>query len=103
MERLLEARTAVEDVAGEGPIAFAELHDSLTRLPHISDADAVQLAQAVLREYWHAGRLTIHRGRAVDDELPQVSGAEAARMIEDASAYRYGDGDELRAWFSASP
>jgi hypothetical protein len=47
--------------------------------------------------------LSVHRGRALDDELAQVSDAEAERLISDAAAYRYGNGDEVRVWFSAQP
>ncbi len=98
-----EARAAVEDVAGEGPIAFPELTDSLSPLPGIDEADAAALARNVLREHLRAGRLRIHRGRALDEDLPRQGAAAAASLVEDEGSYRYGDGDEVRAWFSLDP
>jgi len=103
VDRMLESRAVVEDHAGEGPIAFPELHDSLRRLPGVAETEAVELARAVLREYWTSGRIAIHLGRALDSDLSQVSSAHAVSLIENGARYRYGDGGEVRAWFSLSP
>lgn len=46
------------------------------------------------------GELVIHEGRALDSELPVVTAVRAKQLLLDRDAYRYGDGDEVRAWFS---
>jgi hypothetical protein len=100
VDDLHRARTVVEDHCGEGPIAFPELEESLRRGLSVPNAAAVELARAVLKEFLSAGRIRIHRGRALDPELPEATVEEARHLIEDRAAYHYGDGDEARAWFS---
>lgn len=66
----------------------------------VPDDVAVSAAESALNDYLLAGRIEVHRGRALDEDLPVVSVDEARRIVADQDAYRYGEGDELRAWFS---
>jgi hypothetical protein len=98
------ARVIVEDHAGEGPIAFPELLESLSRRVFSSGHDADRgLARTVLREYLALGRIEIHTGKALDTNLPVADHNTAASLVDDPSRYEYGDGDEVRAWFSIEP
>ena len=98
------ARMIVDEYAVERPIAFPELLESLSRrvFPLSRDTD-LELARRVLREYLGQGRITIHMGRALDDDLPPVDGKTAASLVEDLARYEYGDGDEIRSWLSLEP
>lgn len=94
----------VEDYAGEGPIAFPELLESLSQRVFRLDRDAdLELARQVLREYLGQGRINVHIGRALDDDLPVVDRKTALSLVEDLARYEYGDGDEIRSWFSLEP
>jgi hypothetical protein len=99
MDALPEARRIVDDHIGEGPIALPELKESLERRVGLAPEQAVDTALAVLREYLRAGRIQVYRGRYLDDPAV-VADAEAHRLLEQRSAYVYGDGDEIRTWFS---
>lgn len=99
MDAVERARRCVDDFLGEGPIAFPELLEALVR-DGVPDREAVSAAKLTLGDYFAAERIAIHRGRALDEDLLDVTGDEARRMIADQSAYQYGDGDEVRAWFS---
>lgn len=99
MDALPEARRIVADHIGEGPIALPELKESLERLLGLTPEQAVDTAQAALREYLNAGRIQVYRGRYLDDPV-LVPDAEAQLLLEERSAYVYGDADEIRTWFS---
>ncbi len=92
------ARACVDDYLGEGVIAFPELPEMLVHYG-VPGNEAVSASVAILGEYLAAGRITLHRGRASDEDFPEVVGDEAKRLIGQHSAYRYGEGDEVRAWF----
>lgn len=89
----------VLDYLGEGPIAFPELQESIAQAGVAEDDAAIDLAQRALLELRDRGELVIHEGR-VDSELPVVTAVRAKQLLLDRDAYRYGDGDEVRAWFS---
>jgi len=97
------ARAIVDDYAGEGPIALPELRELLERAEDLASDDATELAASVLGAYLAAGRIQVHRGRALDADLPVIADSEARERLEERSAYAYGDGDEIRTWFSIEP
>ncbi len=99
MDALEQARAVVDDYLGEGQIAFPELPELLSLHAGVTEEIAVRLAQTALREYFESSRITIHLARAMDDDLSEVTRAEAISVIQDPTRYRYGDGDEIRAWF----
>ena len=90
----------VLDYRGEGPIAFPELQESIAKASVAEDEPAIDLAQRALLELRDRGELVIHEGRALDLELPVATAVRAKQLLLDREAYRYGDGDEVRAWFS---
>lgn len=93
----------MEDYAGEGPIALPELRESLERAGWLDSAEATELAVSVLGEYLAADRIHVYRGRALDGDLPMMTEAEARHRLEQRADYVYGDGDEVRTWFSLEP
>jgi hypothetical protein len=101
MDALSRARRIVGHRIGEGPIALPELKESLEPHAGLSSERAVDIAQAVLREYLCAGRIQVYRGRALEDPVV-VPDAEAPPLLQQRSAYVYGDGDEIRTWASMS-
>jgi hypothetical protein len=97
------ARAIVDDYAGEGAIALPELRESLERAERLDSVDATELAVRVLSEYFAAHRIQVHRGRALDHDLPAIAESHARELLKERAAYVYGDGDELRTWFSLEP
>lgn len=98
------ARVIVDDYSGEGPIAFPELLESLRQRVFPDDLDAdLAIAREVLLEYLTAGRVRVHLGPALGSDLPVVDDRTARQLVEDRAKYVYGDGDEVRAWFSLDP
>jgi hypothetical protein len=97
------ARAIIDDYAGEGPIALPELRESLERTEGLDSVDATELAVSVLCEYLAADRIHVHRGRALDSDFPVIAESEARERLEERSAYVYGDGDDIRTWFSIEP
>lgn len=98
-QAVLGAQAIVDDHYGEGPIAFPELHESVLRRTAIDSRSAVDVARSVLMQRLEAGAISIHRGRALDGDLPVVDPRLAMDLLTHAGSYRYGDGSEMRAWF----
>jgi hypothetical protein len=90
----------VLDYLGEGPIAFPELQENIAQAGIAEGDAAIDLAQRALLALRDRGELVIHEGRAYDSELPMVTTVRAKQLLLDHETYRYGDGDEVRAWFS---
>jgi hypothetical protein len=97
------AGAIVDDYAGEGPIALPELRESLERALGLESGDATDLSVSVLCEYFAAHRIQVHRGRYLDSDLPVIAESEARELLEQRVAYVYGDGHEIRTWFSVEP
>lgn len=93
------AHAIVEDRCGEGPIALPEVRESVERQLLLGESQAIELAIEVLRDLCGSERFRVQRGRYLDD-LPDVDRREERRLVEERDAYVYGDGGEVRTWFS---
>jgi hypothetical protein len=89
----------VGDYYGEGPIAFPELIETLLQRVTLESASAVEVVQSALISRYRAGTISIRLGPALADELGFADGSVALKALADDRFYRYGDGEEVRAWF----
>lgn len=93
------AHAIVEGHCGGGVIGLPEVKESFERALSLGESAATDLAIEVLSEFCGSERFRVHRGRALDDP-PPVDRREERALIEERVAYGYGDGDEVRTWFS---
>lgn len=95
-----EARGHIDDYCGEGVIAFPELTESVSRSGDVSEGAAAIAAQTALTSHFASGKIQVFLGRVSSFDTAEVTGAEAEAVLSDISHFAYGDGDEVRAWFS---
>ncbi|MCW3056446.1 MAG: hypothetical protein JWO21_415 [Solirubrobacterales bacterium] len=95
-----KAHAIVEDYCGEGPIALPEVKESFERDLSLEEVAAVDLAVEVLSALCGDERFRVQRGRALEIDLLAVGRADQRRLIEERRSYSYGEGGEVRTWFS---
>lgn len=94
------ARAIIEDFCGEGTIALPQVRESIERSLPADSAAAVDLAIDVLSAFVGNERFRVHRGPALGGQPVVATAADERLLIEDRGAYCYGDGGEVRTWFS---